>query len=950
MRAAGRLALAVAAGAAAAAFAFGSSTIRLLDRLEVGYRHRLQDHLQGRHGLAVYAPLDAGIPVNVASGRLLDAGDARVVPGRIGEARRFDAGMERSIGTDVRWSRFAARGGTISLWLDLSDADRDQFIVWDRATGVESGLRLKPDRTLEAVFTDGTGVHAIAAPLPPPGRFAPVAFVFSNERAALWIDGREVAAATVSGGLRLPSHPISFGPAPGNPLVGALDEISVWLRPLSAPETAALASSARTVAGRLEPWRARRAAAVRALSAGFRTAERVLDRLVPSFGSPAMLRTDVPEFDLALSKKDERHFLLAHEASLRAGRRTRKAARSRAVFVDWAGADVPAFLSLDDAYGPASPERPDPVARPSYLLRGEPGDFGSGVGLARLVPPERFGSIHPDAPRPLPLEPGCFVRLVVDGDFRGIYVLEPFDAPGGGWRVSGDRRDLRSDHLLRDSLPAAAGPAGGGLLPETEARRRWNETLSLLRSDVRFPWSGAEARWRERLHAERRVGLGFGTPRLAAIDLMGNNPSPFYVTNDIDLAAAGPGVSWRSSDPATLDADGTVRRVRCDGDLPRTVDLTGSFPDGTERAFRFRVMPEKPRLPALFLYVADPVWKHRRTDFASARIPAGGGSPEILTGTASTGGGIRHRGNTSYVRGSRRSLSLEFDSAVSWTGAPGPVSHLLLLSGYADGTLLRNALSFDAFAAMRPDAPRGSIPVSWTEVFVNGEYTGVWETAPRLKDVVSGWAAPLYKVRTPEGLWTRVSAGMLDRSDDIPAGADAYAPFLELAEFVVRTTDEEFAARAGEVFDLDNLADMYLLLNFSGNMDGRVTNQYIARRRSDGRWLVLPWDYDKTFRLSEKNRPFLLSNALYKRCRSLVPGFQEKIASRWAALRAGPLSDEALERWIGERAAVLAPFVDAPPPDLGSPRIDPYAKDVGILRDQVLFRARELDAHLSAAP
>ena len=250
---------------------------------------------------------------------------------------------------------------------------------------------------------------------------------------------------------------------------------------------------------------------------------------------------------------------------------------------------------------------------------------------------------------------------------------------------------------------------------------------------------------------------------------MGNNPSPFYVTNDIDLAAAGPGVSWRSSDPATLDVDGTVRRVRCDGDLPRTVDLTGSFPDGTERAFRFRVMPEKPRLPALFLYVADPVWKHRRTDFASARIPAGGGSPEILTGTASTGGGIRHRGNTSYVRGSRRSLSLEFDSAVSWTGAPGPVSHLLLLSGYADGTLLRNALSFDAFAAMRPDAPRGSIPVSWTEVFVNGEYTGVWETAPRLKDVVSGWAAPLYKVRTPEGLWTRVSAGMLDRSDVVVA-------------------------------------------------------------------------------------------------------------------------------------------------------------------------------------
>ena len=91
-------------------------------------------------------------------------------------------------------------------------------------------------------------------------------------------------------------------------------------------------------------------------------------------------------------------------------------------------------------------------------------------------------------------------------------------------------------------------------------------------------------------------------------------------------------------------------------------------------------------------------------------------------------------------------------------------------------------------------------------------------------------------------------------------------------------------------------------------------------------------------------------NPLYKRCRALVPGFQGKIASRWAALRAGPLSDEALERWIDERSARLAPFLADPPRDDGAPRGNTYAEDVAILRDQVLFRARELDARLAADP
>ena len=934
------IAFAGAALAFALAFAFGSWTIRQLDRADLGLHRRLRARLVLRHCLRLYAPLDAGIPLNEATGEPLEGVGTKVVPGRRGEARLFTGTKRQALTTDIRWIAFKKVGGTIFLWADLADTGREQRIIWDRTPAAGTGLRLLPDRTLEAVYTDEDGIHSLAAAFPPAGRFIPIGFVFGHDRVALWIDGREAASATVAGGLYFPYHPLSFGASRFHPLTGALDEVSAWNRPLPAAELEELSVTRHAVDEQLEPWFLYCADAVHVLSEGFRTAARILDRLVPSRGGPAVLRQDIPELDLVLSKKDARHFIGAHEQSLRAGYRTHAASRDRTVLVRWQGRDINAALSIDDAYGPSVPDRPESVRRASLLLRAYPGVFAPGSGLVRLVPPERYGSLHPDAPDALP-PASRLVRVLLDGEFRGLYALEPFDRIGGAWLINGAREAQRPDHLFYGSQP------------DFPAATDRHSALSLLLSDPRFPWSAAEARWRGILHSERREALSFAAPALSALDLMGDNPSPFYVTNDIDLAAAGPGVSWRSSDPATLDVDGTVCPTCCDGDLPRTVELAGTFPDGTERTFRFRVMPVKPRLPALFLHVGNPVRKDRRTDFTAARIAAGGGTPDILLGTDSTGGGLRHRGNTSYVRGARRSLSLEFDHPVAWAGAPAPATHILLLSGYADASRLRNALSFDAFAAMRPDAPRGAVPVSWTEVFVNGEYAGVWETCPRLKDIIAAWAHPVYKVRTPGGLWSHVSADMLDRRDDIepgePDATDAYAPFIRLARFAVESRKKVFAAKAGDWFDLDNLADMFLLLNFTGNMDGRITNQYVVRRRLDGRWLVLPWDYDKTFR-DDKSLDSFLSNPLYDRCIRWVPGFRGRLAARWAVLRAGPLSDKELDRWIDERSAHLEPFMAEDyrlVPPIGF--LGTYSQAVESLRHMVHHRAKLLDAQFSSA-
>jgi hypothetical protein len=367
-------------------------------------------------------------------------------------------------------------------------------------------------------------------------------------------------------------------------------------------------------------------------------------------------------------------------------------------------------------------------------------------------------------------------------------------------------------------------------------------------------------------------------------------------------------------------------------------------------------MPTAPALPALLLSFGRPLDKLSRTDFACLRIPAGADAePAWVSGTGPTGGGAKLRGNTSFVTGRRRPINLELDLPVDFPGARAPVDHLLLLSGYADPTRLRNALAFDVFRALSPEGTVRAAPVVWTEVFVNGAYAGVWECCPRLQDVLSEPFSVLYKVRSSYGLWTDPdnSAESVDR---VGAGAeeeDPYAPMRELARFVARARGEDDgAAGTAESFDLDELVDFFLLVNFTGNEDGRVTNQFVGQRAEDGLWMLLPWDYDKTFLLppaGSGSRTGLIVSPLYDRLFRENPDLRRRIGARWRELRAGLLSEASLDAWIDGRAALLAPYMDEDfrvVPPLGHD--GSFADAIAALRAEVRFRLGLVDRFLAA--
>ena len=881
-----------------AAWTHGVRVLDWLDLYTERTRDALRNALRDEHGLVFYAPFDESQPADLISGDVLPGSGTVRVQGAVGTARQLDGRSGEKLVTQYRWNRFAHGGGAVSFFLRLSGeaSPGERRIMWDHDHVGRIGIRVR-DGHLEAVFTDAAGEHSLSAPAPKRGVFAHVALVLGADRAALFVGGRECASCPVSTPFAMPAHLISAGTDIHYPTAFALDEWCLWNRPLSAAEVMRLAAMRSPLPGKLEPRLCSRLRRRETATNAFRFVLAVLGSLGSSRSSSALFNRDIPALDLRFPGGARRHLRVAHLEALSSGERTARGAKPRkgqvALSRGGSGAEETSRGERGGHRGSGAEEigtRTEPVlawldvttvsARPAFVLAVEGNLFGEGSGVVRLFPPEQFGTRYPDAAYPLPLDPSRLVRLHLDGDFLGLYCLVPFEDSAPPWFATGDRDVSRPDRL-HFATPISDTAAGAGL-SEEERDAAWRRMLALLRTDPGFPLTPAEVQAFAHRHAENRRKLLLPDPRL--------------------------------------------------GTTPVTPRSTG--------------------LPALFLSFGRPLDKLSRTDFVCLRIPAGENSePEWLFGTGPGGGGVKLRGNTSYLAGRRRSMNLKFDEPVSVPGVATPVRHLLLLSGYADPTRLRNALAFDAFRAMASCGALRATPVAWTEVYVNGAYAGVWECCPRLQDALSESFTDLFKVRAPDGFWTDpdATAESVDRVDCTDA-ADSYASIRELARFVSSTKAAAFAAAAPDLFDIDELIDLWLLLNFTGNDDGLVTNQFIGRRASDGRWLLLPWDYDKTFHPGRKEKLLasgkdgMLTNLVFRKLWVGDPTFRVRLGARWRELRAGLLSDAALDAWIDEHAALLAPRMDEDyrlVPPLGHD--GDFAAAISALRDEVHASAVWLD-------
>lgn len=906
--------------------------------------------LKKHHGISFLVTFDEPHLVEWITTDPVNAPGTESVRGHIGNGRRFDGSKYTYIETPVTWDTLGERY-TLSLWVNIKKTDHAQNICFTSFQQRSTGFRLR-DGNLSFYVPDGEGSGVIVSyPFTAYGRFVHLAAVVEGPagKVRLYENGVLKAKAKLTT-VSLPSHNIEFGKSrwytTGRPFVGILDDAAGWNRALSQKEINALVRQRTALPVTEVPTLYWRWKIVRGFRDMVPVALKMLDRFNPFLHESKLTTADLPDIQFFFSGKDARHFAHAHDRSLASGRRIERAANPRRIHAQYEGQTVAADLALDgsDTSYPSS-------KRPGYILRVPTNAPLFESRLIRFAPPETISNDL--STLALKSASAGLCRLSINGVSKGIYYYEGFDRLGvepGDRSYVGDapRHPANWPWLFRQ--PSALAPLGAE--DRNFALVRLKELRRLLARDIFNPWSSREWRWRIRAFKQQtRPDVADFT----SFSLLGTNPSPDYIVSDLDLSALrNSGVTWRSTRPEVIDNEGRVTRPETGS--PIGVEFVAVLPDDAAPApapLHFRVMPRDRMLPALMLYSRDQILYNRRQEFHAFYYPAHNeGAPQFLTGGQATGGGIKHRGNTSYWRGNKRPMSLRFDDAVNLVGNTSS-RYIYLLSGYVDTAKMRNKLVYDLFREWGGAEQQHYAPeLTWTEVFLNGRYLGVWEMCTRVDGDALGFSAEpespssaLYKIRASSALFTQPTTHDFDQVYPRPQKGRYDEPIQNLVAFTSQTPAPEFARGIEKILNLDNAIDFLLLLNFAGNVDGRTTNYYLGSdARKGGRFFFIPWDYDHTF-----DRPGIwLSNHLFNRLIDEYPGFMKRAAARWQELRRYSTSETSLDARLNKMAAQLSDYMIWEDRDFIPPEDPRFPDRVEMLRASIHEKLQWMDERFPA--
>ncbi|RHT84214.1 hypothetical protein DW725_05650 [Clostridiaceae bacterium AM27-36LB] len=248
---------------------------------------------------------------------------------------------------------------------------------------------------------------------------------------------------------------------------------------------------------------------------------------------------------------------------------------------------------------------------------------------------------------------------------------------------------------------------------------------------------------------------------------------------------------------------------------------------------------------------------------------------------------------------------------------------------YSDGTKVRDKFNTELWAGIgAEDTPYDAYfgtKMKYVELVVNGEYRGLY-----------GIFEPVDKtqlaITDEEYLYKRTYGRALSQELFDSAGPDDYLTVLgmeikgkkgngtsldwkQLRQFISITEeeDEEFAQDAQQLLDLDNVADIWIYLQFLYGEDNIYKNMFFAfKKDTDGyqgyKLYLVPWDTDLTWgnvyvdskeelyvKWAPENADRYLEWPLLDRLIELdVGGIREKIKDRWTELRSGILSEESM--------------------------------------------------------
>lgn len=257
----------------------------------------------------------------------------------------------------------------------------------------------------------------------------------------------------------------------------------------------------------------------------------------------------------------------------------------------------------------------------------------------------------------------------------------------------------------------------------------------------------------------------------------------------------------------------------------------------------------------------------------------------------------------------------------------GQADELVLLPCWHDETKMRDMLNWTLWNEIAADAePFGARKTGYAEVFLNGEYLGLYMMLEPVNVVRELSLAGENRLLTDSVYRTAALNFSRDREyikhpyrDNAgyelyysPNAQDPFAGLQAYLELMQTEGDEEFAARAMEILDVDSMLRQQLFVQGCALADNIFNNMYIwAQATPEGvTYRFAPWDLDLSWGLERESVGEEYQNWMYfpvsDRLMNLdADGMRQRAYDMWQQMRATIFNEEALEARLAEYTFLL---------------------------------------------
>lgn len=278
-------------------------------------------------------------------------------------------------------------------------------------------------------------------------------------------------------------------------------------------------------------------------------------------------------------------------------------------------------------------------------------------------------------------------------------------------------------------------------------------------------------------------------------------------------------------------------------------------------------LPKSLGLPSISINTDDGEEITSKRDYKACKVSLYNAKSEYcFLGTEAD---IRGRGNSSWDHHEKKSFRIKFNEKRSMLGSDYKAKSWTLIANHADGTLSRNALTYE-FASMLDDIAFTTMH-EYVDVYLNGEYLGVYLLCDQIQtgegrvdveeDLTGDPDTGYFILLDVRASWDgRANVDYFTLSNDRPEKQydmrtpdpddPAYDPNIYL-KYIQNYMNEALAAlssgewdRICEYIDPESFADVYIVQELFANIDCGQLSFYFYKEKGGKLFCGPVWDFD----------------------------------------------------------------------------------------------------------